>query len=287
MHCAALWSELAFVALLMKLLFTKSKWETPELGLGDFLDKVRAARFEGSEIVVARLKESPEEIHEAHATRELTLVAQVQSVGTDVSGHLRTLEEHLTHAARCHPLLINCQGGSDLLSDQENQSIYRLGIDLARTLDVEVCFETHRSRPTFSGPSTRRLIEALPDLRLTADLSHWMCVHESLLENQPENVAMALQRSDHLHCRIGFPQGPQVSHPLAPENEALRAIYLGWWRKLIALRKAEGREVLTITPEAGPPPYMPILPFSAEPVSDAWTVNTAMRDWLEVELNAG
>lgn len=52
------------------------------------------------------------------------------------------------------------------------------------------------------------------------------------------------------------------------------------WRPIINRHRSEGREWFTITPEAGPPPYMPVLPFSGQPVADAWQINVAVRDWL-------
>ena len=57
------------------------------------------------------------------------------------------------------------------------------------------------------------------NLRVTFDVSHWCNVHESLLADQQETVDMTLQRVDHIHARIGHPEGPQVNDPRAPEWE--------------------------------------------------------------------
>ncbi|GAB1483119.1 hypothetical protein MASR2M78_19350 [Treponema sp.] len=52
--------------------------------------------------------------------------------------------------------------------------------------------------------------------------SRWCTVAESYLEDQKEAVDAALSRTDHIHARVGFPEGPQVGDPAAPEWEESR-----------------------------------------------------------------
>lgn len=264
----------------MKLLFTKSKWEVQQLSLDAFLDRVVADRFDGSELHLAEQPETAALIRRTHADRGLFCIAQVITAGDTPAAHREALIRQLDFAFEVGPRLINAHVGSDVFEFSDNVALIAESQSLARAAGVPLCIETHRGRPTFSGPETMRLLNALPDLRLTADFSHWMCVHESTLENQSANIARAQLHSGHLHARIGFPQGPQVGHPLAPEWASLRERYLELWRPIIARHRAAHREWFTITPEAGPPPYMPVLPFSCQPVADAWQVNVATRDWL-------
>ncbi|HSI07903.1 MAG: sugar phosphate isomerase/epimerase family protein [Rariglobus sp.] len=264
----------------MKLLFAKSKWEAPQLSLDAFLDRVVADRFDGSELYLGGQPETAALIRTAHSDRGLFCIAQVLTGGDTPAAHRETLVRQLDLAFETGVRLINVHVGSDVFEFSDNVALIAESQTRARAAGIPLCVETHRGRPTFSGPETVRLLKALPDLRLTADFSHWMCVHESTLENQPANLAHAQAHSDHLHARIGFPQGPQVGHPLAPEWASLRERYLELWRPIISRHRSEGREWFTITPEAGPPPYMPVLPFSGQPVADAWQVNVAMRDWL-------
>ena len=42
------------------------------------------------------------------------------------------------------------------------------------------------------------------------------------------------------------------------------------------LRRAAGAELLTFTPEFGPAPYLQTLPYTQQPVADAWEQNVAM-----------
>jgi hypothetical protein len=45
-------------------------------------------------------------------------------------------------------------------------------------------------------------------------------------------------------------------------------------------RRLAGAPVLTITAEFGPPPYLPVIPFSGEPVAHQFTINQYMKDLL-------
>jgi hypothetical protein len=54
----------------------------------------------------------------------------------------------------------------------------------------------------------------------------------------------------------------------------------------MAPRRAEGREWFTLTPEFGPPEYMPCLPFTRQPVADAWEVNVEFLGYPRQPLQA-
>jgi hypothetical protein len=145
---------------------------------------------------------------------------------------------------------------------------------------VQIVHETHRGKFSFCAQSTARYLEADPNLRLAADFSHWCVVSESFLEDQDEAVSLAIGRTDHIHARIGYPEGPQVSDPRAPEwSQALEA-HLAWWDRIIAGHKNKKTPLLTITPEFGPAPYMPSLPYTRQPVASQWEVNIHMMNLL-------
>lgn len=45
----------------------------------------------------------------------------------------------------------------------------------------------------YSLPETNDYLEKHQELKLTLDIPHWTCVHESLLEDQKEALELALQ----------------------------------------------------------------------------------------------
>jgi len=117
-------------------------------------------------------------------------------------------------------------------------------------------------------------------LRITLDVSHWVTVAESFLDDQPEAMELAIQRTEHIHARVGYPEGPQVADPAAPEwNEALQH-HLAWWDRIIERKRFETNALVTITPEFGPYPYMVHLPYSQKPIADQWQNNVYMMNLL-------
>jgi len=177
------------------------------------------------------------------------------------------------------PLYINCHSGRDYFTEDQSQAFIDHTRQLAEKTGILFCHETHRSRIMFAAHITRRFIEKNPSLRLTLDISHWCNVHESLLDDQQETVDIALSRSEHIHARIGHPEGPQVNDPRAPEWGAAVKAHFGWWDK-IAQRKKEKGEKLTVLTEFGPPDYMPTLPYTRQALSDQWAINAHMMHLL-------
>jgi hypothetical protein len=52
------------------------------------------------------------------------------------------------------------------------------------------------------------MLRRIPSLTLTGDFSHFTCVHESMLADQPENVVACIAAVRHIHARVGFEEGP-------------------------------------------------------------------------------
>jgi len=117
-------------------------------------------------------------------------------------------------------------------------------------------------------------------LKITLDISHWVCVSESFLEDQSEAVNLAIERTEHLHARVGYTEGPQVPDPrVTAWQQALQA-HLAWWDKIAERKKKNNNEILTISPEFGPFPYMVPLPQSGEPIANQWDINLYMMNLL-------
>lgn len=177
------------------------------------------------------------------------------------------------------PLYINCHSGRDYFTYEQNKSFIDFTIGLSKKTGIKILHETHRSRIMYAAPAGRNYFDKIPDLRITFDVSHWCNVSESLLANQGETIKIALERTDHIHARIGHPEGPQVNDPRAPEwKEALDA-HLAWWDKIVEMKKASG-DTLTILTEFGPADYMPTEPYTRKPLADQWGINVFMKDLL-------
>ncbi|CAN5592320.1 hypothetical protein BH23BAC4_BH23BAC4_00720 [soil metagenome] len=268
----------------MRLVFVKTKWEMWHEPLGAFLERTIADGFDATEIYLATETEPAAMIRRRHEEAGLSLVGQILTSGATPNEHSRSLEAQFGFALECGAARINLHAGREIFPFEANLAIFKHVIRLGVEHGVPVSVETHRGRPTFAATETVRYLDALPDLRLTADFSHWMVVHESLLEDQEEVLATAIGRSDHIHARVGHAEGPQLVDPFSPEAEPVLARHVALWRRIVEARRAGGAEILTVAPEAGPPPYMPLDPSTGEPLADAWSVNVAMRDYLREAL---
>lgn len=198
----------------------------------------------------------------------LSLVAQVSTWGKSVDEHLARFKTQLLEAAAAQPLLINSHSGSDAWDEDEACRFFEGAESLARDLDIPVAHETHRSRILFHPKATARILKRFPDLRLTCDFSHWVCVCERIPNDMEEVFRLCAERALHVHARVGHEEGPQVPDPRAPEWAAQLAAHERWWDWIWEAQRKKGRAQITLTPEFGPPPYLPTLPYTRAPVAD-------------------
>ena len=264
----------------MKLIFGKSKWEMWDDPLEAFLKRVKTSGFEATEIYLGSLRESPADIARLHAAYGLRLIGQILTQGQSYAEHIQSLESQFEFAAQCEVAFINSHMGRDIFRFEENLQIFERVVHLSQDSGIRILIETHRGRPTYSAIETRKYLEAMPDLRLTADFSHWMVVHESDLGDQRANVELAITRADYVHARVGYAEGPQIPDPRAPEWEYAVKRHLQLWQDIIDQHKRDDKDSLYITPEFGPPAYMHTAPFTNQPVGDVWEQNVYMKGLL-------
>lgn len=268
----------------MHILFTKANWERSDISVRDFVQLCVDSGYDGTEIYLPTRTESTQEIRELHQDAGLSMISHIATEGTTVKEHLLSLERHYLRAVELEPLLINSHTGKDHFSFADSMRIFAAGERLVADHGIPLIHETHRGRALFSAPATLHFLRELPSLRLTADFSHWVCVHESDLSDQPEAVQAALQATQHIHARVGFDEGPQISDPRNPAHALWLDRFTRWWQTIVHLRRNEQREWLTITPEFGPAPYMPLCGADPHPVGDAWEYNLWMRQHLRTHL---
>ena len=202
-----------------------------------------------------------------------------QTVTPDPARHYNEMDTRLRKLAKVRPLFINSQTGKDHFSFEENKKLLLGAEDIANETGISIVHETHRGKFSFAGHVTKHFLEKMPSLRITLDISHWCNTAESLLNDQQEAVALAVSHTDHIHARIGHPQGPQITDPRDPSWKEAVEFHFGCWDKVVALKKAK-QETLTITPEFGPHPYMARLPFTHQAIADQWDINRYMMNVL-------
>ena len=259
----------------LKIMATGWGWEGT---LDAFCAKAKKEGYDGIEMWWPMEAAGQKELFDGLKTHGLEVGFLCAGNQAEFEPHLALFKE-MTEAAATNtvqrPLYINCHSGRDYFSFEQNKSLLDHTRALAKRTGVIICHETHRSRMLFAAPVARHYIESDPDLRVTFDVSHWCNVSESLLHDQAATLDLTLSRVDHIHARIGHPEGPQVNDPRAPEWKAAVDAHFAWWDVVVARKKREGKR-LTILTEFGPPDYMPTVPYTRQPLADQWAINAYM-----------
>lgn len=225
-------------------------------------------------------------VEEESAFRELLMKHRFSYIAMifTTDDHAACFDEQVARAATFHPQSITSHSARDCMSEEEQDRFFEHALEVERRFGVPIGHETHRQRAMFTPWTTARLLRKFPELKITADFSHWTNVCESLLEDQEDALAIAIARTIHIHGRIGYAEGPQVPHPGAPEYAVELQKFTGWWQRIYESRQNQGAENLTFTSEFGPPGYMQTLPFTNQPVVDLWSVNEWMTKYFESQF---
>lgn len=259
------------------------RWGSEALSWESFCQKVNDAGYNGFEVGIAQ-NATDRELQEIWNTAEkykLKIIVQhYDTYEADYAKHYDLFCGWLEKAKGLPCVKINSQTGKDFFSIVQNSSLINAASDVSKETGIQIAHETHRNKFSFASHITKQYLEKIPDLKLTLDISHWVCVAESFLEDQQETVQLALDRAEHLHARVGYPCGPQIPDPRVPEWEHALDAHLSWWDKIVERKKSEN-SLLTISPEFGPYPYMVHLPATSTPITNQWDVNVYMMNLLK------
>jgi hypothetical protein len=157
--------------------------------------------------------------------------------------------------------------------------VVRGWMQLADQEAVPIQFETHRNCITNDMFSTLLMLDAIPEMRLCADLSHYVVDREMMLPLSAEMqdyVARLLARSDSFQGRVATRS--QVQVPIGfPQHRPWLDIFLSWWKQGFAMYRARApAEDLVFVCELGPPNYA-ITDARGEELSDRWEEALTLR----------
>jgi len=252
-------------------------WGFENLSWEDFCRKVDAAGYDGIEYAIP--SETPvsllDEIWDTVTRSGLRIIAQhFDTNEADFIKHAELYENWLEKIKPYPVVKINSQTGKDHFTIEQNKALISVANNFSAQSGNPVLHETHRGKFAYAAHSTKTYLEEMPGLRLTLDVSHWVCVAESYLDDQRDALALAIERTDHIHARVGHTQGPQVPDPRLPAWQPALQKHLAWWDQVVALKKAENT-LLTITTEFGPFPYL------VNPAVTQWEMNIHMLKLLK------
>ena len=243
----------------------------------NFSEFCKQAKKDGYVGIETRLPESnkteQEELKKALKDTNLKLIVQAYvNTNVPIDEALLLYEELIELAVSFNAEMINSHTGHDFFSVEDNMKFINLAKQLSEKHHIPIYHETHRSRMNYSVPVTNHYLSLDDQFMLTLDISHWMVVHESLLEGKDDFLTEILDRTRLIHARVGHYEGPQVNDPRAPEWKKAVDRHMDIWEEIIRKTWSRG-ETMKITTEFGPAGYLPTLPYTQQPVSDQWEAN--------------
>lgn len=268
-----------------KLLFFQTDWGR-SVSWDAFCERTKASGYDGIETWFPNDAANQSELKgalEKHGLVVGFLNGTNKSLPFEES--LKSYTENFKKIIAWKPIYINCHTGSDFFTREQNEAFIDAANNISKSSGIPIYHETHRGRFSFNLRDTEQYLKAIPDLKLTLDISHWMVVHESLLEDQNENLEIIIDRSHHIHARVGHAEGPQVNDPEAPEWKAALKRHLDIWEQIMKIKWEEKQVPFTITTEFGPPNYLPALPYTQIPVADQWKANVFMMKAIKKRMN--
>lgn len=246
-----------------------------EWTLDEKFARVKAAGFEHVECWLEDSNEA--EVSQALKTCDLKLILGHRPF--NVEDTRSTVER----AKRLGAEFLFMQPATAFTSLDEVVKIVREGHRIASDNGLACFVETHRNNYTETLPQILQLIEAVPEVRFTADLSHLVLVGEfyhSDVENALEKMRPILERTAHAHARIC--NGEQVQVDVGDGSDESAQFFVSLWAQAMKnwLQSAQTGDVFPFASELGPPRYAITLPDGRE-FSDRWEQSLVMKKLAE------
>ena len=190
----------------------------------------------------------------------------------------------LEMAKRLDACLVNVIGGVMPLQVSQGADVITRWIEDGRQAGLPLLFETHRDSTLNDLFYTLQMLDAVPEMRLCADLSHLVIDREMRLplsDTDRMYIDRILRRSDCFQGRIASREQIQVQIEF-PQHQEWVEQFRTWWREGIGLWRERNSDEATLVflCELGPPPYAITNAKGAE-LSDRWSEALLIREWVE------
>jgi len=264
----------------------------PERAASDSFAMVAEAGFAGMCIDLAA--------NEIDDFRPLGTLFQEHGLGCMVNAfphRVRDLKPILDLATDLDARLVNVIGGVMPLTVAGAIPVIYRWMDDAEQAGVPLLFETHRDGMLNDLYYTLQLIDSVPELRLCADLSHFVVDREfrmPLSGTDQGYVRRVLERSDCFQGRVASREQVQIQIGFV-QHRAWVDAFRDWWKdgmRMWRQRNDDDAELIFLC-ELGPPPYA-ITDAEQCELSDRWDESLTIKRWIEeiwsdldTELQAG
>ena len=248
----------------------------PQPAFADSFDRVKAAGFDGMAIDLGALT-----LEQARQTVPHFARTGLGGLVTAFPRSIEDLRPALHLAKDIGAPFVIVIGQVMPLSVAGMIPVVREWLRVAAEERTEIQFETHRNCITNDLFATVQLLDAVPELRLSADLSHYVVDREMPCPPPPELQALVdrvLTRSDSFQGRVAARGQIQVALDF-PQNAQWVRLFQAWWRAGFAAWRARAGDDATAVflCELGPPDYA-ITDANGDELSDRWIESLVLRD---------
>ena len=251
---------------------------SPEASVAQKFDRVREAGFDGMAIDLGALSFEQAEATVPHFERTGLLGGL-----TAFPGSVEGLRPALGLAQRIRAPFVVVIGQEMPVQVAAMIPVIEGWLKVADEEGMPIQFETHRNCITNDLFATVQLLEAVPAMRMAADLSHYVVDREMPCPPTPYLqglISQVLQRSESFQGRVAA-RG-QIQLPLEfPQNAKWVQLFRDWWRE--GFTAWYGRHLTDTAPlvflsELGPPDYA-LTGADGRELSDRWAEALLLSRW--------
>jgi hypothetical protein len=271
--------------LVYQALWAMDRLVSPEAPLAEKFDRVRGAGFDGMAIDLGALTMQQAEATVPHFDRT-GLAGGLTAFPASVEALRPALQ--LAHRIAAPFVVVIGQEMPIRLADMVR--VIEGWLHVAEQESMPIQFETHRNCITNDLYTTVQLLDAVPEMRLAADLSHYVVDREMPCPPPPSLqrlITKVLGRSDSLQGRVAARGQIQVALDF-PQNAKWLALFRDWWREgmtgWLARRAGEDSELVFMC-ELGPPDYA-ITDAQGRELSDRWQEALMLARWARETWSA-
>lgn len=266
-----------------RLLVYQSLWaseqripDTPERSFEERFDEVKAAGFDGMSVDLGALPldQAREVIPQYARTGLKGLVTAFPRSIEDIRPAIRFAQEIGS------PFLV-VVGSVMPVTIAGMIPVIRAWLAIAEAEGLPLHFETHRHCITNDLYITLQLLDAIPEMQLSADLSHYAVDRELYLPLSPTlqgQFGRVIERSASFQGRVA--SGQQIQLPLNfPQTARWLELFKGWWTdgfRQWRARTPESEDLVFLC-ELGPREYA-ITDAEGRELSDRWAETRQLRD---------
>jgi hypothetical protein len=192
---------------------------------------------------------------------------------SDIDMALELGARHLNVIGQMYPMTI-----------EEGADIVKRWLDMGEKSGMPITIETHRDCITTDMLYTLQLMQAVPDMNLCADLSHFVVGREFSwpIPSRDENwIQQVMDRCVAFQGRVASREQIQVQIDF-PQQQGWVRKFQQWWED--GFRKWRYRQsndaTLNFLIELGPPPYA-ITDKDGWELSDRWQEGLTIKSWVE------